>query len=241
LARSRAFTADRYIGVSRFVCERFVAVGGLPAERCAAVHNGIEPIGRSPAQRGYAARHFPIPDGAPIVVSTGRATWYKGVDFLIRCAERVPTGVGPAPVFLHVGDGPDLAEFRRIADAAGLGGRFLLAGRRDDVREILPSCDVALHASRGEAFSLSILEYLSAGLATLAPGHCGNGEAIRDGVDGLLYRPGDLDGAVRALARLLADPALRARLGASGMQRVEEHFTLERATRAFRDEIAGAL
>ena len=53
-------------------------------------------------------------------------------------------------------------------------------------------------------------------------------ELIRDGIDGLLVAPSDLDGLVAALARLMDDADLRARIGRSARARVEERYNLGR-------------
>jgi colanic acid/amylovoran biosynthesis glycosyltransferase len=51
-------------------------------------------------------------------------------------------------------------------------------------------------------------------------------ELIRDGGDGLLVAPSDLEGLVEALKALIDDPGLCRRLGASGRQRVIADFDL---------------
>jgi glycosyltransferase involved in cell wall biosynthesis len=238
----RPFSCDYYVGVSRFVRERLIANTCVPEDRCGYVLNGIEPVAKVPDARAYVRREFGLPANSVIVVSTGRATVYKGVDFILRCAERIVCGDARAGVyFLHCGDGPDLPRFQQMVSDYRLDGRFIFAGRRADVRRILPGCDIAIQASRGEAFSLSILEYLSAGLPTLAPDHCGNGEAVTSGVDGFLFRPDDLDDALAKLRTLLDNSTLRAQLGAAGTASIEHQFTLARTNRDLIDALAARL
>lgn len=224
--------ADNFIGVSRFVYDRMTANACVPRERCSYVLNGIEPIQRDTALRYYANDAFNIPRHARIVVTTGRATYYKGIDFVIRCAERVirehhRNGVH----FIHCGSGPDLESFRNLIRERRVDDRFILAGQRSDVRKILQSCDIGIQASKGEAFSLSILEYLSAGAATIVPDNCGNAEAVENRVNGLLYRTGDLDDAVKCLLELIDDEELRNRLSKAGMESVTNRFHIQRANR----------
>jgi glycosyltransferase involved in cell wall biosynthesis len=96
------------------------------------------------------------------------------------------------------------------------------------VRSLLPSCEIALHASAGEAFSLAILEFMAAGLPCVAPEHCGNGEAIEHEVSGVLYPPASLSDAVAWLAHLLDDSELRRAMGVAARERAEANFTLDR-------------
>jgi glycosyltransferase involved in cell wall biosynthesis len=59
-----------------------------------------------------------------------------------------------------------------------------------------------------------ILEAFAAGVPVVAAGHGGLAEMVRDGVDGLLFRPGDAAALAAALRRLAAEPGLLAQLGA---------------------------
>jgi glycosyltransferase involved in cell wall biosynthesis len=53
-------------------------------------------------------------------------------------------------------------------------------------------------------------------------------EVVVDGETGLLVEPGDVTALAQALGRLLADPALAARMGQAGRRRVEAHFSWDR-------------
>ncbi|MGB0065622.1 MAG: glycosyltransferase, partial [Terracidiphilus sp.] len=53
-------------------------------------------------------------------------------------------------------------------------------------------------------------------------------ELIRDGEDGLLVPPSDLESLAGALARLMDDAELRQRMGKNGRTRVREHYELRR-------------
>jgi len=224
--------ADHFIGVSRFVYERMISNGCLPPDRCAYVLNGIEPVNRDPALRYYVHDEQGIPRDAIIVVTTGRATFYKGIDFLVRCANRVVReGHRDNVYFLHCGSGPDLDRFRELARELQVDHRFFFLGQRQDVRKILQSCDIGIQASKGEAFSLSILEYLSAGVATMVPDNCGNSEAVADRENGLLYRTAQLDDAVSKLLELIDDRDLRERLARAGTGSVVNRFSIQRANR----------
>lgn len=225
-------SCDLYIGVSRFVYERFVISGCVPQKRCTYVLNGIVPIEITEDNRYLIHDEFGIPRYNKVVVSTGRATYYKGIDFILRCASKLINEMKVENVFfLHCGDGPDLDAFKKIAIDLGISKRFLFAGKRSDVRELLQSCDIGIQASKGEAFSLSILEYMSAGLATVVPDHCGNNEAITNGENGMLYKPGDMDMAVRIIRELVDDNEKRKLFGKRAIDTVREKFDIRRTNK----------
>ncbi|CAN5607587.1 hypothetical protein BH23GEM9_BH23GEM9_23170 [soil metagenome] len=229
--RAPGCSADLYIGVSDFVRERFTHVAGVPAQRCVTLRNGVAPAAGAVRD---VRELFRLPADAQVVVSSSRATWYKGIDFLIRCAARLVHGERRSRVhFLHFGDGPDMATFRAEVGRLGLDGRFILAGRQHDVPSLLGSCTLAAHASHGEAFSLAILEFMAAGLPSVVPAHCGNGEAVVHSEHGALYPPGDLDAAVAWIGRLLDDEPMRRRLAEQARRRASEEFSLERMESGF--------
>ena len=61
----------------------------------------------------------------------------------------------------------------------------------------------------------------------MATRHAGIPEVVLDGQTGLLVEEGDETAMAQAMARLVQDPALAARLGDRGRQRVQEHFTIK--------------
>ena len=221
-------TCDKYIGVSRFVYNRLTKTTGIPLEKCTYVLNGIRPIVTKEVVNIRTELHLPA--NAIIIVSTGRATEYKGIDFIIKCADQLVNSYHISGIyFIHCGDGPNLNSFKQLVKNFQLDKYFYFLGDRKDVPQLLLSCDIAFHASKGEAFSLSILEFLSASLATIVPDNCGNGEAITHNNNGLLYTPGDLNSAADHLQQVIENPLLRKRLGNAGCQSVKDHFSLDRA------------
>lgn len=230
LHRLPLWTCDLYIGVSRFIHDRFIDRVCLPPERCTYVCNGIRPIGEAERQPGCVKETFGIPADALIVISSGRVSSYKRVDLIVRAAARVLTTAPTGTVyFVHCGDGPQLEEMRALVVSLGISQHFIFAGRREDVRVLLTGADIAVHASRGEAFSLAILEFMSAGLATIVPDNSGNREAVTDGRSGLVVADGDEDALVQALTTVLQHPEERSRLGRAARESADQHFTLERA------------
>jgi glycosyltransferase involved in cell wall biosynthesis len=66
---------------------------------------------------------------------------------------------------------------------------------------------------------------------------------IRDGIDGLLTTPSDVQELADTLAQLIDDPALRHELGEAGRERVREHYDLNpnvtRLAQIFRRRLEG--
>jgi len=134
------------------------------------------------------------------------------------------------------------ADLRRRARVLGLDGRVVFAGFREDIWTALSEIDILVHASvTPEPFGQVIVEGMSAGLPVVATDAGGPAEIIEDGVDGLLYPPGDADALASRLRGLADDPALRARVGAAAREsskRFTARAAADRVTRVYERVLA---
>ena len=101
-------------------------------------------------------------------------------------------------------------------------------GRRDDVPRVLACCDIAVLPSKAEGLPNAVLEYLAAGLPTVASRVGGNAEIVQDCKTGLLVPPEDPPALAEALLRLLRDPGFAANLGNNGREYVTSQFSFRR-------------
>lgn len=163
------------------------------------------------------------------LLSVGRAVEKKGYDILLAALARLPATLHWRLV--HIGGGPLLKELRRGL-APQLAGRIEWRGAQpaDAVLAAYREADLFVLASRiaadGDRDGLPnvLMEAQSQALACLSTGLAGTAELIEDGVTGLLVAPDDADALAAALARLIGDAALRARLGQAGFERLVAHF-----------------
>ena len=206
-----------------------VATRACDPKRTTVIRNGVD-----------ASAPVPIrADGrVPTVVAVGRLQRPKDPLTLVRALRRLPAGFSA----VIVGDGPERAALEAEIRRLGLEGAIVLAGGRDDVRDALARADVFVLSSTSEGLPLSILEAMAVGLPVVGSSVGGVPEAVEDGVTGLLVPPRDPVRLAAALERLLADPALRRRLGSNGRERVLQRFSLEACQQAhvavYRRELA---
>jgi glycosyltransferase involved in cell wall biosynthesis len=123
-----------------------------------------------------------------------------------------------------VGKGPAEAAARALLDGAL---RVHWLGFRRDVAAVLKGMDVLAAPSHWEGFGLVAAEALAAGVPVVAADASSLREIVRDGREGLLVPPGDVEALAAALVRLGRDPAERGRMAAAGPPRVAAEFTLE--------------
>lgn len=233
-------TADRYIAVTEFVRRRMLSNARLPARKCFVVPNGIEPRGCDEDDRVWARGELGAEAGEVIVVLVGRAHRYKNIGFAIECASRMRDEHPELPAsFVLIGDGPQLRELQAKAESAQLGTRFRFAGRRTDVRRLLCGCDIGFHPSFGEVgYSLSVLEFMDAGLPVVVsdrPSVCGS---VRDGTTGRVYRAENPSSAIEALATLAGDIDKRQEMGRAARADLRDQYSSDKTQAAFKAYVA---
>ena len=103
------------------------------------------------------------------------------------------------------------------------------AVNQDHIGKLYGAADIFCIASVAEGIPVVLMEAMAMQIACVTTHITGIPELIRNGADGLLVAPSDVDGMVKALAQLMDDPELRERLGRSARARVLEHYDLKRS------------
>jgi len=170
----------------------------------------------------------PMPTDRPTVFFIGRHEPRKGLDILLEAMATLPPDVR----LWVAGDGPDTAMLK--ARFAG-DHRIEWLGRVTDAEKaaLMQGADVFCAPSlRGESFGVVLLEAMAARTPVVAsdlPGY--RNVAIADR-DGLLVPAGDSTALATALARVLNDPGLAARLADAGEARAAE-FSMDSLAEAY--------
>jgi glycosyltransferase involved in cell wall biosynthesis len=162
----------------------------------------------------------------------GRLTRWKGQHILIEAASvvhrRFPNTrfqIIGSPMF---GESEYEAQLSQQVRDLGLDGCVEFRGFCEDVASAIHSLDIVVHASiLEEPFGRVITEGMLGSKPVVATRGGGVPEIVLDEVTGLLVPMGDVAGMAEAVCKLVADPALRLRMGSAGQQRVLEHFTTE--------------
>src|SRR5262245_7244264 len=139
----------------------------------------------------------------------------------------------PDAQFECVGNGPELNALVTRAERLGILHAFTFLGHRDDVGARLAEADIFVLPSRSEAFPNAVLEAMAAGLPIVASGVGGILELIDTGRTGLLVPPGEPQPLADALCRLIANPALAARLGEAARDEARAHYSFDRMVASF--------
>ncbi|HZM73013.1 MAG TPA: glycosyltransferase family 4 protein [Candidatus Polarisedimenticolia bacterium] len=169
-------------------------------------------------------------DGTRNLLFVGRFESRKGLLELLK-AYRLLRRAGCQCRLLVVGSGPQEREARRYLMTRKMGGVEFLGKVSDEVRDALfKTADVYISPATGrESFGIVLLEAMAAGTPIVCSDIHGYKGVVRRGREGLLVPPKKPKAIAAAIARLLSDDELRARMGASGIARAEE-FSWERVT-----------
>ena len=225
--------ADALVAVSAFVADTLTESGHDPA-RTHVVLNAVDLERWVPGAGRQATRQqLGVADGTPVILTVCRLFPGKGPGDLIRALAKVRPEQPDVRLFIAGGEmvAGYAAELTALAAELGLADNVTLLGRREDVPGLMAAADVYAMPSLGEPFGLVFAEAMAMRLPVVALASGGAPEVVEHGRSGLLSPPGDIDQLAADLRTLLADPALRARMGAEGRRRVEEQFTIGRMAR----------
>lgn len=211
---------DRYVAVSRDLAWNLRRTFAVPLRKVEVVHNGVRvtDFERRPST-SLRSRLEGFPP-KPIVLTNGRLDLQKGHRYLLNAAAQLPE-----VRLVFAGDGPEREHLQSDVRQLGLTDRVVFLGYRDDVPDLLASCDVFVLPSLFEGLPLSILEAMAAGKPIIATEVGGTPEAIAQGQTGILVPPKDPDALAASLRTVLSNQDLAERLGKAARTSARKHFS----------------
>ena len=202
----------------------YVERAGVAASRIVVISNGVNAedfrivplVGRPalPAQFGPG----------PVLGFVGYVRAWHGLPQIVDLLAQDGDFAGAN--LMVVGDGPGRADLEARAKELGVGDRLWVTGlvERHALAAYISCFDVALQPEvTAYASPLKLFEYMALGHAIVAPDTANIREILTDGVDALLFPPGDSAGFAERVARLAAEPALRERISAMAEDNIARH------------------
>jgi glycosyltransferase involved in cell wall biosynthesis len=208
----------------------YVKSKSVPIDKMLVVHNGIDTTHfarRSEETRLRLRRELGI-DGQFVWIAAGRLELAKAYPTLLRAFARV----GDDSTLLICGRGSLERQLKALCSELALGSRVRFLGLRSDVPDLLSAADAFVLSSDSEGLPLVLLQASAAGLPTIATSVGGNAEAVEDGVNGFLVRPGKPSELADAMTRIMAlSTDQRDALGRAGLRRVREMFETDQVVK----------
>jgi len=199
-------------------------------ERVELIEAGLDPARVVVRPNGFPAPHtergtilrarLGIGPEVPLVLNVGRISFKKGLDLLLEAVAGIPD-VHVAIVGPDDGDGT-FARLETLRARPELAGRVHLVPPFDErqPRELYGEADVFVLPSRNESFGMVAAEAAAAGTPVVVTDRCGVAALL--GERAALIVPPAVEPIRAAIVRVLADPALRERLGAGGREVAQE-------------------
>lgn len=208
---------------------------GIPTDRMRVFYPCVKAeIMLATPDRATSRSQLEIPQDAVVITVVGRLVARKAQDVFLEALPHLDAldnlcallvGSEPAYPGSHTEQAAYLHRLHDLAGAPELRGHVRFLGQRSDVSTILAATDVFVMPSYNEPLGIVMLEAFAARVPVIAAATGGPLEVIDPGVDGMLVPPGDPTALADACNRLLADPALRARLAGAARAKVESEFS----------------
>lgn len=200
-------------------------------ENTVIVPNGIDVDRFSPRLDGSAVRKaLNIPPEAKVVLSSGRISYEKNLDVVLKAARRVLAE--EQAVFVIQGEGPARKKLEQLAARLGVSSSVIFTGFVKDfeVPLFLAASDVFVTASTFETQGLALLEAMAFGKACVGANSMAIPELVSDGRNGFLFQPySDVDCARAIVEALRLPPKKRKAMGASAV-RTASHYSIQEST-----------
>jgi glycosyltransferase involved in cell wall biosynthesis len=208
----------------------------MPEDSTQLLYPGVDTARFQPGVDGLRVRfEASIASDAPVVALIARFQNVKGHDVFQAMVRQVALQI-PSARFIVAGENvhgvsADEAYKQWILRAAEtdpiLRERLTYLGFRADSERVIGAADVVVCSSHFESYGMVNVEAMACGKPVVSTNRGGPSETVVHGETGFLIEPGDAGGLAQHVIKLLRDADLRARMGAAGRARVEQHFSAQ--------------
>lgn len=238
LLKFAASRVNAVVAISKAVAEDVRKL--LPATRIVTILHAVDThrFTLGPGDGSSLDRLANIPAPPRNTIRIGLVATYarwKGQDVLLQAFAKLRKSLPDQPLRLYLVGGPIYAtdasqftveELKVMIGELQLEQAVGLIPFQDNIVPILRSLDIVVHASRRpEPFGLSILEAMACGRPVVAAAGGGVSEILQDQVTAMTHAPGDVDGLVWALRKLVESEGLRNRIAAAASRAARTHFS----------------
>ena len=218
---------DLYITNSQIAATTLVERCGIAAEKIRVIHNGIPEM---------PTNILPLSERPVNVLTVANLNPRKGYLEYLLAIESVHRVI-PAAHFIFVGRDDMNGEVQQAILTAGMAGFVSCEGFQADVSHYFGNARVCVLPSLwGEGCPTSLLESMAWGVPVIAYRVDGVPELIRDGVDGFVLNPSDIEKMTARIIELLTNCQIGASFGNAGRDKVARDFTMEACSRLHEQE-----
>jgi PEP-CTERM/exosortase A-associated glycosyltransferase len=227
--------------------KRDLILRGIPGEKLTVVANGINATDFHPCVADRELASSMGISGKKVVGFIGSFYRYEGLDLLISAFEKL-SGTRDGLMLLLVGGGEMQGKLQSQIEELRLRDRVILTGRipHQKIPAFYSLMDILVYPRYSMRLTelvtpLKPLEAMAMGKALIASDIGGHRELIKDGVNGLLFKPGDVPALTETLRRVLENSRLGNQLAMQARNWVLENQTWQKTTECYSSIYARAL
>jgi len=218
----------KIIACADIVAKRISSEENIPMDKFCVIPNTVDPQRMRPSRsREGLRKELNIREGELVIGSIASFAPRKGHIFLLKAIEECIKEIPKIKVLL-VGTGMLRDKAAEMVKEKGLSEHIVFLGLRKDIPDIISMLDIYIQPSLAEAFSISITEAMSMGVACIVTDVGGNREIVSGDQCGILVPPRDPVALKDAIVRLAQDADLRKKIGKSAAERIASVFNPKR-------------
>ncbi len=217
---------DRIITISEGIREVLICEK-IPPRKITCVHSAVDmDLYGQTCDREWFLKEFGLKQTSRVCGTVAQFIDRKGHRFLIRAIPEILKTV-PEAVFLFLGKGPIEDQLKSHCHELGIEKHVLFVGFRNDLDRIMGCLDLVIHPALMEGLGVSLLQAAAAGVPIVGTRAGGIPEIVRDGVNGFLIPPSNVQSITDTVVKILTDRNLALQLGENGRMIAFRSFSIE--------------
>lgn len=218
-----------------------IRVNNLDGNRIRSVATGIDLDHFTPGDSQAARTQLDLPQDQPLIGIVATLRSWKGHQHLVEALAMLRR---PEIRLIIVGDGPQRENLETLIDTKGLTDQVVMAGNRNNVVPWMRAMDImVLPSYANEGIPQALMQAMACARPVIGADTGGIPEILRHRHNGILISPRDVQGLAAALAGLLTNPSLRARIAKNALAEARKKFgqelMLDRMESIFRSVLEG--
>ena len=179
-----------------------------------------------------------LPQGKFLVSFIGRFSEEKGPGKFVEMANLLKDEVNLH--FLMIGNGPEYPRIKQRIRELGLESKIYAPGFVSDLGPFLKTSGVVVIPSNIEGIPIVLMESLALGVPVIASAVGGIPSIIRDGFNGFLCEPSDIEGFVKAIKKIVVEKNLHSAMETNARKFALQHLDVAQMKNGYRNRICGA-
>ena len=226
--RLTAAMVDRMVALTEGERRDYVAFSVANPDKMVTIHSGVNIDQFMKVKRNgrEKKRSLGLNTNGLVVGTIGWLLPIKGPMYLLKAMTEV-WQTHPDIQLVYVGKGDLEKELKGEAYRTGVSDKVKFLGWRDDIPEIMQILDIFVLPSLNEGMGRVLVEAMASGKPIVASKVGGIPDLVKDGHNGFLVGPGDVNGLSLAIKKLIEDEQLRLKMGAKGKS-MAPHFRVEK-------------